>query len=473
MDTVNFARGAAPQQALTFLAIKAMVDDITKKLENLGITLGGTASAIVGTTSQELNNRLEQLRQLVQDQVAVPIASLGLDVQELARQITSSVERLDQILTAQQQCLYQNASLLLSSLSNITMELKRPIPFDKTLPQVTHFQFDGSLPSAVPTQGGRMTVFGVGLWRVTNLPPLLRLLSADRTQVLATPTAQPAGSTSNFSTVVDPTVISANAGQCLQLHVQAREKKGFIIKKVVTTDLYLPVCISQSIRTEFSVTAEISYDKETTAFEDLSAQEFREDNSSCENRRLISGLQKAWPLPHGGRIVSWTSSQGPFHRHQSSISYAINGDNTMVANGWLDTASCTCVPIAGCKLNSTTIYQYYITPRVQYKAVTSVVANGQTNARVPMSLPNTQMRVLIPKDIVTPSTVFRFTLRKFVNGAEVGTPYDSSRITVNTTGGTTPVSSWGGLLVTGRFNPAPVSGQAELVLTIQAPSCGS
>jgi hypothetical protein len=333
------------QDASTFLGIQALVEQTMQGLQNLGITLGGESNIIVGNASQELNNKLQELRGLVRENVSVPIASLGLDVQELARKLTSSVTQLRAILNEQQACLYQNASLILSSVSNITQDLRRAVAFDKTQPQLTFFQFDGSLPRAVPINGGRLTVSGVKLWTKAKYPPIVKLQSPDRQTTYQTPQPQPAGNDGSFSIILDGTGISNNSGECLQLSVEAREETGSLWwKKVVSTPLAIPMCVSPSYRTEFVVEAGIAYNTTRTILEDREEQEFRQDNSSCENRATVSGLQRFWNLPAGARIVSISERTGEFQRHQSSVNMSITGSNTVAANGWLDTASCICPP---------------------------------------------------------------------------------------------------------------------------------
>jgi hypothetical protein len=458
---------------LTFQGIQSLLRNVLQQLENTGVTLAGEGNIVIGNASQELNNKIRDLERMVRENVSVPLASLGLDVQELSRQVKSSLDQLQFILSTQQACLLKNADLVLSSISNITNELKRPVPLDKTLPQVTHFQFDGSAPRAVPKEGGRLTVFGSGLWREENLPPIVKLQSADRQRTIQELTVQRAGAANSFSTTINGNSVVGNPGECLQLSVETRETTGILWwKKVVSTNLYLPMCISKAFTTEFVVNAEISYVTSTTVTEFLNEIEFRADNDSCESRKQVAGLQKHWEVPLGGHIVSFNHRTGPFNRHQSNVNFSINSSNTIVANGWLDKARCLCPPIGSCRLLSTTIHQSYIQARASFPRG-SVAESTAKSPATAMTLPNTQIRVLIPKPEESQSTVFSFSVQKYVNGKPVGPVFNSPRTTVNTSGGTSPVGNMEGLQVSGNFNPRPVNGKAELVVTIQGPNCGN
>jgi hypothetical protein len=458
----------------TFAAIQQAVQSITQQLTNVGVSLGGQAQGVVGQASQELNFRLQQLRELVRDNINAPIASLGLDVQELARQITSSLQQLEAIINGQRECLNQNAEILLSTVSNITQELKRGVPLIRgAAPQISYFQFEGLPARSVPISGGRMTIFGNNLWPKPDLPPTVTLLSADRTRVLQALTPQRAATINNISAVVNDSVIREHAGECLQLKVQARNKTGiWPFRRTTETELFLPVCVSQSFKTEFVVEAGLTYDVTETITQTLSAQEFRQDNADCRNGQNIN-IQKIWDLPSGpnitnSRIVSIGERQGEFHRHGSNATASIATANVVIMSGSIDRADCTRTPF-GDILHSTAIFQRWVTPTVQFDRTNSFTSSAQP-VRVAMSFPNTQIRVLIPKERASPSTTFWFTISRLVNGVVVERR-DAPRTPVNASGGTSPALSMGNLQIAGRLNPTPVGGNAELLITVTAPPC--
>lgn len=474
--SVPVVPAVAPQLGAltTFVAIQQAVQQITERLNNLGTSLGGTAQGVVGQASQELNFRLRQLQALVRDNINAPIASLGLDVQELARQVTSSLERLDAIINGQRECLNQNAEILLSTVSNITQDLKKGVPIIKgPAPQVTHFQFEGLPVRSVPTSGGRMTIFGSNLWPRADMPPIVTLLSSDRNTSLLTLTPQRAANNNSISVTIEGNTIRAHTGECLQLKAVARDKKGiFPFRRTVETELFLPVCISQTFKTEFDVEAGLVYELTETATQTLGSQEFRQDNADCRNGQNIN-IQKIWDLPAGpgitnSRIVSIGERQGEFHRHGSNASAAIASANVVIIRGSIDRADCVRTPF-GDRLNSTAIFQRFITPTVQFDRTSSVSASS-TPVRVPMAFPSTQIRVLLPKDRPSPSTTFWFSISRLVNGVTVDRR-DAARTTVNANGGSSPVVTIGDLQITGRLNPMPVNGNAELLVTVVAPPC--
>jgi hypothetical protein len=460
----------------TFAAIQQAVQQVTEQLTNLGVSLGGEARQVVAQASEQLNFRLQQLRDMVGEQVTAPLTQMSLNVQELARQLTSSLQSLSAIINGQRECLNQNAEILLSTVANITQDLKRDVPFVGTTTQVSYFQFEGLPARSVPISGGRMTVFGSNLWPRPTLPPSATLLSADRRTVIETLEAQRATNNNNVSVSVSGETIRAHTGECLQLKLIARDMKGiWPFRRTVETELYLPVCISQTYRTEFVVEAGLTYDvKDTGLTQILSEQEFRQDNASCENRQPVS-ISKVWSdLPSGpevsnSRIVSISERHGQFERHTSWVTSSIQSANTVKMEGTIDTADCVGLPFGASHLNSTTILQRLIKPTAMYDR-TRTLSSSALAVRVPMTFPSTQIRVLIPKERQSPSTIFWFKVTRFVNGVETA-HFDSARTTIGSSGGTSPAGSMGNLQIQGTLNPAPINGNAELLVTITAPPC--
>jgi hypothetical protein len=477
---VRGGAASAPTRQLgeltTFVAIQQAVQQVTQELNNFAVILGGEARQVVGQASEQLNFRLQQLRDLVGDQVTDPLIQLGLNVQELARQLTSSLQSLSAIINGQRECLNQNAEILLSTVANITQDLKRGVPLVGTTTQVSYFQFEGLPARSVPISGGRMTMFGSNLWPRPALPPTVALLSADRRTVIESLQAQRSTNNNNVSVTVSGAAIQAHTGECLQLKLIARDTTGiWPFRRTVETELYLPMCVSQTYRTEFVVEAGLTYEvKDSGLTQALSEQEFRQDNSSCEHKQPVS-INKVWgDLPSGpeissSRIVSISERNGPFQRHTSWVTSSIQSSNTVKMEGTIDTADCIGLPFGRSRLNSSTILQRYITPTAMYDR-TRTLSSSASIVRAPMSFPSTQVRVLIPKERQSPSTIFWYKVTRLVNGVETG-HFDSARTTIGSSGGTSPAGSIGNLQIQGTLNPAPVNGNAELLVTITAPPC--
>lgn len=478
--TNNLPLAEPPQGELTVLAIRAAVGDVLRKLNDLVVSIGGQVNISIGVASEELTNKLNQLNDIARDQINVPLRNLSLAAQDIGRQIMSSVDRLNFILNSQRECVFQNAQVLLSSIQNIGESLKRGFPLVKASSQVSHFQFDNAPVFAVPLRGGRMTVFGSGLWTQMNLPPIVELQTRDGQTTFQTLTPQRANNNDSFTVAVDGSTLQSHIGDCLQLRVQERHREGFIIRRTRTTEFAIPLCVPQRFNTEFVVEAEASYNTRRTVTTNLPAQVTSQTNDSCENGITVH-TELHFNLPSGqgisgARISTIDQRPGNNTFNQQNVVCTRSGTNTVVCNGSLDSATCICVPIAGCRRTHSSVFERVITPTIEFLREERLDLSG-TSERVPMGAPNTQIQVLIPVQIPPDrtrlDTTFSFRVIRFINGQRTEVLFESPRTTVNNDGGSSPTGQAGNFQINGVFNPTPINGHAQLTVTIHGPACGS
>jgi hypothetical protein len=132
------------QNPLTPVAIIAAANEAISKLNSLATSLTGDALIVTNTASAQISAKLEEFKTLVREEIAKPLESFSLSIQELGRQINSATERLNFILAQQQQCFFRNAENFLSGVSNITEELKRGIPLVSSGNTFTQLSIRGS-----------------------------------------------------------------------------------------------------------------------------------------------------------------------------------------------------------------------------------------------------------------------------------------------------------------------------------------
>lgn len=458
------------QNPLTPVAIIAAANEAIRKLNSLATSLTGDALIVTNNASAQLSAKLEEFKALVRDEIAKPLESFSLSIQDLGRQINSATERLNFILTQQQQCFFRNAENFLSGVSNIAEELKRGIPLVSSgKPRLFNYRFEGHGTSIVPRSGGRLTVNGFRLWENPSLVPKVELMNAERSEVIRTLVAQRATDDNTISVSVDGVAIDGFTGQCLQLHVQAFTKK--FLRPKETTDLYLPFCIPKEYATQFKVTAHISYTcPARTERHEVEEKQFLYFNESCESGRSIPRDPKVWDIGPDCRIIQYRES---FSRTRNTTNMALNLEppRTISAGGSIDTADCTNL-VFGRRLNASTIWEKKVVPLIEC-TITDPPKSGEASSPLTnMSLPTTTINVGIPKVCDTTDSVFWFTVTPVINGVEGAVMYESAHVTSNNLGATTLLATINNLTIQGSYNPRIVDGKAQVSVTISAPQCG-
>jgi hypothetical protein len=118
-SSLVFPRQGLAQDPLTGAAIISEADSVIGQLNTLGANLGGDFSIATGGTAGQLSALLSQFKGIIGENVTAPLNSLGLDAQNLGRQIHAGVGQLNQILSQQRNCGVANAESLISGLRNV------------------------------------------------------------------------------------------------------------------------------------------------------------------------------------------------------------------------------------------------------------------------------------------------------------------------------------------------------------------
>jgi hypothetical protein len=153
------------QDLLTGALVIGETQNLIGSLQTLGASLGGDVSIAAGGVSGQLSGLLSQFQTALGTNVNVPLNSLGLDVNNLGRQLHSTVGQINQLVTLQRNCGVANVNTLIAGLRNAAQGTLANIPLIKNgEPHVDYFQFAGHNPDIVPASGGRATISGYQLY---------------------------------------------------------------------------------------------------------------------------------------------------------------------------------------------------------------------------------------------------------------------------------------------------------------------
>jgi hypothetical protein len=299
----------------------------------------------------------------------------------------------------------------------------------------------------------------------------------DRHAVIAQLTPQRAASDDSFSAVLDATTITANVGRCLDLKITAIQQHYFLFISTGSdqTELHMPMCIPEDYETAWATIG--SYSATTTRKNvDLGTKPqhiFYFDNSSCEDRKSVSGAYE-WPgIASDQHISNIDTAHGSLMANQSNVNLSITSNDAVSASGWLDTAPCINV-LFGRKLLHSTIYQEIVTPHILGGVSTSDQASG-IGGPVKTVMPQTQICADLPEPAATATSVWWFVLKQFSSKSTLSTTdlnsaptiFQSSHVTAGNADSTMPTARVGGYVIDARFNPTPVNGKAQLCAVVQ------
>jgi len=234
------------------------------------------------------------------------------------------------------------------------------------------------------------------------------------------------------------------------------------------------MAVPATSKLSYKITANVSYSCPTTRSQDLAEHDFGFSNSSCENRRNVSDTA-TYVLPSGPQIssagiTSWRYASGIDQRNNPQITVTYT-PTTVTAAGWLDTATCICVPIAGCHLDHDTHWLVGVIPTATYiESVQQVAAPISTTTEA--SIPVTTANLSIPTACNAQSAHnLSFTVTPELNGvAQQG--YSSPVFTGDEKGVDSNPIPFGALTLEGIWNPNPVGGNSSVSVTITQNACG-
>jgi hypothetical protein len=458
--------------AITGEGLKTLLNPIMNRLDNSVNKAAGNAHFVLQDLLAQLRQMQFDLDQSLGDNVRVPIQQLTLQTQVLASQLYGTAMRVNDLLSHQQACLADNAELVVSGLRAAVSEAKQGIPLvDAGAPWVASYRFDGlRTANVVPPAGGRLTVSGYKLWAIDRAPQV-RLLSADRQQVYATPAVSQGRDANSLSIQLDGALLSPRAGECLALEVVAYDRVrrgplGLSSRERRTTRM-LPLCVPERYARELNFVGHVRYNVDQMFRHELEAKQFPEAvNSSCgQNPLYVQHLQ--WPVPRGYRISAFRYEwQDWRHDGGRSIQVNITAPNQITASGNMATPRC----ILG-RLSSHSFWRARVVPTIEG---TGPVEVGDSASVGPLRFEghNARTCIRIPKHQPSNSTTFWFSVEDRSQNRLEPFTYTSARQTV-VAGFNGPIGQHLGYQIDAVFNPQPVDGTCELCVQLRSSSdCG-
>ncbi len=473
---------AAAQDPGTVGAAVVAANAVLDKIEDIATGLTGNAQIVTGTAAGQLAQLIAEAQKAAGD-LSTPINNLGANARLSVDRLVQATEQLDQIVTRQQACIFQNLDLFLAGLQTVTAGLKAGIPLvDPGGPRLVSFTFDGKrTPNVVPREGGRARLRGFRLWEHANTPPEVAIL--DNNVPVVEPQVQPGGSTDEVAFAVTQDLVRSQAGKCLVVRVVTYRPKKilwiFPAGRERTGTVAIPMCVPQEYRQSLSLTANLAYSVTNQVERTLGGRRFGWGNDKCEGGRANVSQTMAWSadIPSGFRIVRVHESD-PDIRNDTNINVSFTNESVTAA-GWLDEASCVevCLPPFGpCirKLLHDTHWFKTLAPVIAgpNTVTTTAAAAGDP---VQMQLPSTSMCVNVPKDASASgaSTVW-VTIDRYIDGHKLPNAlHVGPRLTtpdMNTLSDTRPQDTYS---VAVRYNPVVVNGNSQVCASVTSQAgCG-
>jgi hypothetical protein len=470
-----FPRQGLAQDPLTGAAIISEANSVIGQLNTLGANLGGDFSIATGGTAGQLSALLSQFKGIIGENVTAPLNSLGLDAQNLGRQIHAGVGQLNQILSQQRNCGVANAEALISGLRNVAQGTLASVPLVRAGdPRIDYIQFAGHDPEVIPQAGGRATVYGYLLY--SGKAPTVALWD-DAGHSIANLAADRAQSDDAFAVNISGANLTSHAGQALLLDIHTHKPTyvlGFIPTGENTSELKLNIVVPQAYETKYKFTAKTSYSCNASPTTNLPGIPIHFENRACESGQNVTDTRTP-PLPSGpgitdAAIVGYHFAGGPSAVNVTHIGVSYTA-TTITASGSLDTASCINTPFSHSLLHDTH-WDAVLVPEVRY---TQAVEHDETAGPtlVSASLPTTNVNLSIPSACFEPgSKTFSYVVTPVINGVEQNPLYTSP----NQTGsehGVTDQANLGGVTINGQWNPTPIAGVSQVSISLSAPACGN
>lgn len=462
------------QDPLTGAMVIGETQNLIGSLQTLGASLGGDVSIAAGGVSGQLSGLLQQFQKALGTNVNVPLNSLGLDVNNLGRQLHSTVGQINQLVTLQRNCGVANVNMLVAGLKNAAQGTLANIPLIKAgQPHVDYFQFAGHNPDIVPASGGRLTISGYQLY--TTSAPTVKLWD-DSGHLISTPTADRATSDDAFAVSIGGDVITKYAGRTLLLdttvHRPAHNVLGIHFGDD-PIDLKLSLVIPSAFETKYKVVAQATYFCTQTQNVELPAVGFGFSNRACESGTNVTDTKTpqlpGGPTLHNVAIAGTRFASGPDTANVTHIGVSYTATQVTAA-GFLDSASCISTPFSHTFLHDTH-WNASVVPQVRYD---QTVEHDEKPAAVVVDaqLPNTNINIAVPSQCFEPGTkTFSYQIIPIINGVDQNPLYVSPQQS-GSEHGVSDQAPLGGMTINGQWNPNPVAGFSQVSVSIAAPSCG-
>jgi hypothetical protein len=468
----NTTRG----QVVTGAAIIAAAGQISNQLANLGPQLGYAGSSIVGTTVTQLNQLTTDLVNKLGDKINTPIETLSIEIQNLARQITTTTNQLDEVLKRQRNCGVQDMEVLLATLNSIAMQLKEGIPFvDQSKPRFEFFRFDKHTFGTVPKSGGQVTLSGFNLWPDDKVKPVVQLWDESRSAMLATLAPMRGGNNNEISATIGLELIQPYAGKCLYIVVKPRERRGWWLWKetVEINEVHRPMCIPGIQALSLQLRSANQYTCPVVTRAESNGVGFYFENHDPVHSRQVSET-KVLNLPEGCKIVETRNVREGITRFFQNASFSFT-DKSITANAHLGDARDFNPPIGPRIVLEHAVWSYTVYPIIECTSKTLVTNKTTESAFVPFNndAGRTQLSVLLPKNCDFSASNLMYEVWKKFGNEEPSMLLTSPWLQATHAGVSDQTTSDNARLVLSlRYNPGLAGGESQVFLDITAPACG-
>ncbi len=293
-----------------------------------------------------------------------PVSTLSDTAQNLATTIQNTTDELNTLVNVRMTCAFEGTDRLLYGVKTISSQLQNAIPFIKnSQPYVYSFQFNGHSDGVVPDGGGRLVLKGFSLWN-GDLSPEVSLVDENRKTIQSLDAGR-ANDDNSVSVLLDSNTLNKLVGKCTEFQIVPRIKQGWWIfgKAEPAAPRYLPMCVPPTNNMSFRVKAHTDFMcKSNTPVQTMNYQNFRCDNSSCE-QQLDCNVQHSWVIPNGCTVTGVDKRQNNDTRNQAWMNITFVGGN-LQANGKIDTSSCI-GGFFGRRLLHPTIWSFDAAPQIQ------------------------------------------------------------------------------------------------------------
>lgn len=464
---------AAQLEPLTVGSILLAGGELKKALDGLSSSLGGTAAQAANNFSAQLTLQMQQLEAVVEGNVTAPLTALRLEARVIADGLNGAIERANQLISMQRQCATQDLYMLTAALKTVTLALKDVLPFAQPgSPRADYFQFDGHLPSVVPSSGGRVVFHGHRLW--SELTPTVTVTSSDGTSHIFSAQAQNGASDDEASFVLHKEIAAGHPEQCLQVKLTLKERHRFLFFRwgeKISHELVLPMCVPSVVGRRMFLSASMDYSCPRVEESDAAPQGWlHRTMSDCNRTDCYSDTQR-WQLPDNCSIVSIREvRKGDLWRYverdpTGNISFT---RDSVTVSGCLS-ARCLCAPIAGCRRLSHGEYQLKIFPRVRCNMQDSKQASVRS-AVVEVSTESSSACVDLPKECSPAHADVQLALHEvYGEGLEL-VLHRWPRVTVASSIARV-TASFGKISATPSFNLGAAARAAQACVELRSESC--
>ena len=415
------------------------VNDLKTAKGELDLNLGINASvdANVNVTAngliEKMDGLIDNLKDSLKNDLGKPIQSLSDNLRESFAQLDSTTKAIDVILSRQRHGFAQDLGVLAAQLQTTALEFDQNIPLvgKPGSPRIFYFAFDGSPINVVPKNGGWCNVTGFGLW--DNATPRVDILDDSKETVIATPRVKRGNGNNQISISLPNTFVKSNIGKVVYLRITPIKSEGHLFWKH-TKDLdplFTALMIPEDFNTKVVFKAYFSAKIPATKRRQLSTQNARFDNASCEHQLDVS-RRLTWTTNPGGKITDMGARQSQV-RDSTWVNYTISGNDSIVISGKIDTADC--VQVSGpfgighiAHLNHTTIWSYDFTPTEEFPDQEEQITTNSSPGNLVDS--NPQVSVEVPATIQSDDNVMWCEV-VFIDGKKERKVFESPREIAN------------------------------------------